>query len=580
MSLVHLLPHGRCISQTGRALLPRLQRRSYLDAQAHLSHHAECHVPPVSSTAWSSSKKIGEQLRVKSAFVPAGDQSKAIHEILQEFKAFPKEKRFVTLAGATGTGKTFVMAHVIAELKSPALILCHSKVLAQQQYAELTEFLPTAHVRLFESPFSRFLPRSVNGETGELRRRAEMEVDKVASLQRDSALKSLLAETSDSLVMVATVAALFSFSAERHTLTEPEREDVCTKISELADRRLLELKGAGREQARRNLEKIIAADIKKLRKDGTCFSMYEKYGAFLPHRVARTSVVDQLNHRFGCEGWLAIVDESHQMLRAINPMSEARAARLSNLVEWGYQLTTGADKGCFSKQGFLSSLPLKTLLVSATPAPEEQFLAGSRGKIVQMVIRPSSIVDPKIELVAYSLDHLVHELRNVVAASGQVLINFQRHLHAEQLLEQIEDRVPELQGRIGHMKCTLTREARATIMHRFNVSRELSVLVGVGMLAEGLSFPNVNLVIVMDANHGGLFRTEEKLTQFAGRATRNPDARVLFYVKPKASGASLPSALVRCIEKSERRRSIQKVHNDANGNVPRKTVLAQSIGQD
>eukprot|EP00403_Amphidinium_massartii_P034321 CAMPEP_0178432528 /NCGR_PEP_ID=MMETSP0689_2-20121128/32433_1 /TAXON_ID=160604 /ORGANISM="Amphidinium massartii, Strain CS-259" /LENGTH=496 /DNA_ID=CAMNT_0020054521 /DNA_START=179 /DNA_END=1666 /DNA_ORIENTATION=- len=494
---------------------------------------------------------------------PSGDQPRAIEQITQEFRENVRtsSSRFVTLAGATGTGKTFVMAHLMQEFQCASLVLCPTKVLAQQQWAELKELLPDASVRLFQSRYNSFSPRCVCSNTGELLPRVPPSQDSTAARLREAAVASLT-EDADKVVVVASIAALFDLSTDAGLkLDYSSRLELCKRIEDAWREHSLSLS----EERQRRLKKMLEKDKKMLQSTGTCSELYEKYGAYLPESARRRSYVQHMHDLFGPKGWMAFIDESHQMLRAIKAMKTARESRLERLIEEGYQLPDASSEGVLSEEGFWENLPVKTLCVSATPALQELYAAS---KVVQMVVRPTHIIDPQIEVKEGSpadFSQLIAELRNLHEGGGQVLLNCRTHKKVEEALNHISETLPdEFGGRLGHLRHTLPPSERAELLKKFNHSQELRLLAGVGMLAEGLSFPNVSLVIVMEADRGGLFRSEEKLTQFAGRATRNPAARVIFFVSRKGT---LPFAVQSCIDKSAARRRTQQQFNEETGSI-------------
>jgi len=524
--------------------------------------------------SWLSKSRRNKTFQLRSDCRPAGDQPQAIKAILQEFQhpAAHSSRRKVTLDGATGTGKTFVMAHVISQLACPTLILSPSKVLAQQQYAELKELFPNAPLHLFQSAFEAFPTRSIHPDTGELLDYGARTIDKSAWRGRHQAIDCL--RKKKDVIVIATVAALFACSPPQQHRLEPHHIDLlCKRMRKALARRLREMSCSVRQERLRNM---VEGDIRELTAFGRCTDMFEKYGKLLPENLERMSLIESFNATYGQRAWMAVLDESHHTLRAVDCVNEDRERRLGQLEEEGFQLPGAADHP-LSRGDFEKALPNRVLYASATPALFELWEDAPR--IVKMVVRPNHIVDPKIELVAKTgigaLRHLAEQISRLPPGS-QVLLNGTNHRIVARAFAFLESQLPSIRGKMGHMRYTLSRQQRYNLMHKFNTSKELQVLGGVGMLAEGLSFRSVSLVVVLDADSvSSKFRTEEKLTQMAGRATRSENARVIFYHRGNDPHSCF--AIRRCVQKCEERRQRQLEFNQQMGVKPRCTDVANGI---
>jgi excinuclease ABC subunit B len=197
------------------------------------------------------------------------------------------------------------------------------------------------------------------------------------------------------------------------------------------------------------------------------------------------------------------------------------------------------------------------IYVSATPADYE--LNQTKGAIVEQLIRPTGLLDPNIELYPTEgqIDHLIGEVRKVVAKNERVLVT----TLTKRMAEDLTDYLKGVNIRAEYMHSDIKTIERVSILRGLRM-QEFDVLVGINLLREGLDLPEVSLVVVLDADKEGFLRSRSSLLQVAGRAARNVNGRVILY------GDKITDSMQNLMDETIRRREIQHIHNEKEGITP------------
>ena len=200
--------------------------------------------------------------------------------------------------------------------------------------------------------------------------------------------------------------------------------------------------------------------------------------------------------------------------------------------------------------------------VSATPAPYE---LGEAGQVVEQLIRPTGLVDPKIEIkpTKGQIDDLLSEVHTVVNEGGRVLIT----TLTKRMAEELTDYLKEHSVRVKYMHSDIDTLERIDIVNGLRMG-EFDVLCGINLLREGLDLPEVKLVAILDADKEGFLRSDTALIQTIGRAARNSEGRVVMYADV------MTDSMKRAIGETNRRRKVQDEYNKAHGIVP-KTIIKE-----
>ena len=257
------------------------------------------------------------------------------------------------------------------------------------------------------------------------------------------------------------------------------------------------------------------------------------------------------------EDFLIIIDESHAMLPQLRAMYAGDRSRKSSLVDYGFRLPSALDNRPLQFEEF-ERIKDKGLYVSATPSAYEKERSG--GVSADQVIRPTGLLDPKIDIVPTvgQIDHLIGEINKETKGGNKVLVTTLTKKMSEALTDYL--RGAGIKVRYLH--------SEIDTLERLEIIRDLrlgtfDVLVGINLLREGLDIPEVSLVAILDADKQGFLRTETSLIQTIGRAARNANGRVIMYADETSP------AMDSAIKETERRRSIQQKFNEENGITPK-----------
>lgn len=581
-----------------------------------------------------------------SNYKPTGDQPEAIEKLTEGVKKGFKEQ---VLLGVTGSGKTFTMANIIANVNRPTLVLAHNKTLAAQLCSEFREFFPENAVEYFVSYYDYYQPEAyipgtdtyiekdsaINDEIDKLRHSATCALSErrdviiVASVSciyslgdpidyknmvislrtgmeksRDELLAKLVdlqyerndinfvrnkfrvrgdtveifpanayenavrveffGDEIDRISEINTVTgeikAILShtaiYPASHYIVSHDKLEEAIKEIKDELEERVTYFTENGQLIEAQRIRQRTEYDIEMLREIGTCKGV-ENYSRVLSRRKPG-SVPSTLLDYFP-DDFLLFVDESHVTLPQVRGMYGGDRARKENLVKYGFRLPSAFDNRPLNFEEFYSHIN-QTVFVSATPGDFEKQHAA---QIVEQVIRPTGLLDPKISVRPSEgqIDDLVSEINIRTGRGERVLVTTLTKKMAEDLTEYLGG----LSVKVRYMHYDIDTMERMEIIRDLRLG-EFDVLVGINLLREGLDIPEVSLVVILDADKEGFLRSETSLVQTVGRAARNAEGEVIMYAD------SVTPSMERAITETERRRSIQEKYNKEHGIVP-KTVI-------
>lgn len=311
----------------------------------------------------------------------------------------------------------------------------------------------------------------------------------------------------------------------------------------------------------KRLKERTTFDLEMIRELGYC-SGIENYSRYLDGREPNTRpycLVDYFPKDF-----LLIVDESHVSLPQVRAMYGGDRSRKENLVEYGFRLPAAMDNRPLKFEEF-ETLQNQVIYVSATPADYE--LEKSDGVIVEQLIRPTGLLDPKIEVrpSENQVDDLMEEIRIRSEKDERTLVTTLTKRMAEELTKYFL--------RFG-IRCRYIHSDVETL-DRIQIMEDLrrglfDVLVGVNLLREGLDFPQVSLVAIIDADKEGFLRSERSLVQTIGRAARNINGMAILYAD------KITNSMEKTMSETSRRRKLQTEYNIVNGITPTAIVKQES----
>jgi len=250
-----------------------------------------------------------------------------------------------------------------------------------------------------------------------------------------------------------------------------------------------------------------------------------------------------------------VIDESHITVPQIQGMYNGDRARKETLVAHGFRLPSCLDNRPLRWEEFMQYMR-QVIFTSATPGDWELEVSS---QVVEQIVRPTGVLDPVVEVVPAKnqVDDLIDRLRSVVEKGERALVTTLTKRSAEDMAEYLAD----LGFKVRYIHSELDTFERAEAIRDLRMG-EISVLVGVNLLREGLDLPEVTLVAILDADREGFLRSGRSLIQMIGRAARNTASTVVLYADEETGG------LRRAVEETRRRRKIQERYNEEHGIVP------------
>ena len=586
--------------------------------------------------------------KLHAPYAPKGDQPKAIEKLVDGIN---KGKKNQVLLGATGTGKTFTLANVIAKINRPILVLAHNKTLAGQLYSEFKEFFPENRVEYFVSYYDYYQPEAyIPGSDTYIEKDAKIndEIDKL----RHSATSAIF-ET-DNVIIVSSVSCIYglgdpedyeNLSVSLRPGSNISREEVMMKLVDMQYERneidfkrgtfrargdILEIYPSDRDEeairvdffgdeiegiyeidsltgkkknirehvvifpnshyvtTQDKIEKAIKGieeelkerkqyfinnnmlleaqrieertkfDIEMLRETGFCQGI-ENYTRHITGQKPGASpytLIDYFKNNF-----VLIVDESHATIPQIRAMYNGNLSRKESLIRYGFRLPSAFDNRPLKFEEFEERIN-QCIFVSATPGDYEKEL--SEGNIVEQIIRPTGLLDPKIIVkpTENQIDDLMHEISNRVNKDNEeekerVLVTTLTKKQAEDLTKYLKD----MGVKAEYLHSDIKALERIEIIRDLRIGK-FDVLIGINLLREGLDIPEVTLVAILNADKEGFLRSERSLIQTIGRAARNKDGTVIMYAD------EVTDSMYNAIKETNRRRDIQEKYNIENNIVP------------
>lgn len=347
-------------------------------------------------------------------------------------------------------------------------------------------------------------------------------------------------------------------------LTPEDKIDIAIENIKLElQERVKELKKQKKILEAERLEKRTKYDLEMIKETGWCHGI-ENYSRHLEFRKPGSppfTLLDYFEYSNGKNNFLIMIDESHMTIPQLYSMYKGDLSRKKTLVEYGFRLPSALDNRPLKFSEFEKKVP-QAIYVSATPGKYEIKKIKNKKKklLVEVLIRPTGLLDPKIEVkpTKNQIKDLISEIKKAISKKERVLVT----TLTKRLTEDLADYLKEKGFKVHYLHSEIKTLERPTILKSLREGK-YDIIVGINLLREGLDLPEVALIAILDADKEGFLRNETTLIQTMGRAARHPNGRIIMYAD------KITKSMKNAIKETERRRKIQQKYNQKQKIIPR-----------
>ncbi len=353
----------------------------------------------------------------------------------------------------------------------------------------------------------------------------------------------------------------------KHFVTSSDKLKTSIKLIENElENRVTHLKAEGKLLEAQRLLQRTKYDMEMLQETGICHGVenYSRHLSLRPAGTRPTTLIDYFLSNELTKDFMLVIDESHISLPQIRGMYEGDRSRKQTLVDFGFRLPSALDNRPLKFNEF-EEIINQSIMVSATPGKYE--LEKSKNDIVELVIRPTGLVDPEVIIrpIDNQIKDMIEEIKKVISKKQRVLITTLTKKMSEDLTAYLKEKG----FNVEYMHSSIESLKRIEIIRDLRLGK-FDILVGINLLREGLDLPEVALVVILDADKEGFLRSEQTLIQTCGRAARNVDGKVIFYAD------KITGSMDRAIKEMVRRRKKQLEYNKKNKITPKTIIKAVS----
>lgn len=445
-----------------------------------------------------------------------------------------------------GLGDPEAYEKIALEMKTGALMnrreLLRSLVLLQ--YAKNDYDPRQGHFRVRADKIEIYLP------SGEEKLFIEFKENKIASLA--------VQKIGDPNAYPLTPITSFKLFPAKHFVTPNAKLKLAVKnIRQELKEQTAQFKKEGKLLEAERIEQRTNFDLEMLEQTGYANGIenYSRQLSFRPAGSPPHTLIDYYRHRFGDE-FLTIIDESHVSIPQLRGMYNGDRVRKETLVEYGFRLPSAVDNRPLKFEEFNKKIG-QVLFASATPSQYELLKSGPY--VVEQLIRPTGVLDPKVEIRPTK-----NQIRDVIAEIKKRAAKNERSLVmalTKCLAEDIAEYITEAGIKAEYIHSEVKTLDRPEILKKLREG-EHEALVGINLLREGLDLPEVSFIAILDADKEGFLRNETTLLQIIGRAARHTDGAVILYAD------NITESMRKAMEETARRRKIQEEYNRAHGITP------------